>query len=127
MGTTEQIPASQNTQQKLRAALDSRGWGVRTLAREMARRAEQPHRVESLRRQLKRYLSATDTVVPSTATRHAMEDALESERDSLKADADDSEEAAEPMAQFMAPLMHALEPFKPAIRMWLTELVREEA
>lgn len=51
-------------------------------------------------------------------TVEALEGSAASESDS---------EAAEPMAQFMAPLMTALEPFKPVIRVWLADLVQDGA
>ncbi len=104
MGIAEQIPPRQSTQQKLRAALAHREWGVRTLAREMAHTGD-PNRIETIRGMLKRYLRATNPVNPSVATLHAMEDALGVERGSLQGDAED-EEAAELMADLM-PLARA--------------------
>lgn len=79
---------------KLRKELDRREWGVRTLAREMATRAEQPERVESIRRQLKTYLTTQNPSRPETASRNAIEAALGLDRDALK---DDEEEAQPPL------------------------------
>lgn len=80
---------SRTFQVKLQAELDRRGWGVRTLARKMGA-GQTPERVESIRRQLRKYLRGASPVVPSAATRHAIEDAFgDLERDSLKPDADD--------------------------------------
>lgn len=76
---------------RLRRELDSRGWGVRTLAREIASRRQQPERVESLRRQLRKYLDGTQ---PSPANRQLIEEALGLERDSLK---DDDDEESDPL------------------------------
>lgn len=91
MGQSETIHRS--FRQKLRAELDQRGLGVRTLARQMAEKSNTPARVESIRRQLKRYLSEQDPVSPTAATRHSIEDALELDRDSLS---DDGESRAMP-------------------------------
>lgn len=79
---------------KLRKELDRRGLGVRTLAREMATQAEQPNRVESIRRQLKTYLTTQNPSRPETASRHAIEAALDLKPDALK---DDDEEAQPPL------------------------------
>ncbi len=108
MGIAEQSTPPRSTQQKLRASLDSREWGVRTLARAMADGRGQPQQTESIRRQLKRYLSATNPVIPSTATRVEMEDALGDPRDSLLADEDEAE-AAEPVAGPYADLLKAVQ------------------
>lgn len=78
---------------RLRRELDSRDWGVRTLAREIATRRQQPERVESLRRQLRKYLDGTQ---PSPANRRLIEEALGLERDALK---DDDDEESEPLLQ----------------------------
>jgi ribosome-binding protein aMBF1 (putative translation factor) len=86
MGQSDTIPRS--FRQKLRNEIDQRGLGVRTLARTMAERSNTPARVESIRRQLKRYLSEVDPVSPTAATRHSIEDALGLERDSLTDDED---------------------------------------
>lgn len=90
MGHTTTHPRSFG--QKLRAELDRREWGVRTLARAMANRDNTPARVDSLRRQLKRYLSETAPVTPTPGTRRAIEAAMELEDGALKADTDDDEE-----------------------------------
>lgn len=70
----------------LRGELDRREWGVRTLAREMANRANKPERIESIRRQLKTYLTETSPATPETASRNAIEDALEVERGTAPGD-----------------------------------------
>lgn len=74
---------------KLRAELDRRNLGVRTLARTLAQRANAPDRTESIRRQLRRYLY--EPVQPTAATRWEIEDALGLERDTLAADDEDEE------------------------------------
>lgn len=84
--------AQRTFKDKLQAELDSRGWGVRTLARQMAN--GRPERVESQRRQLRKYLEP-QPVMPTQMTRHAIEDALGVERDALKPD--DEEEGDQPM------------------------------
>lgn len=89
MGVKSNTPTPTAFGRKLRTELTQREWGVRTLARALAARDNSPDRVESLRRQLKRYLSAVDPVRPSAATRHAIEDALGLKPDAL---ADDDDE-----------------------------------
>ena len=79
---------------KLRRELDTRNWGVRTLARAMADKANQPERTESIRRQLKTYLTTMNPSRPEAASRHAIEDALGLKRDALK---DDDEESQPPL------------------------------
>ncbi len=96
MGANQTVPVPRDFSQKLRAELNARDWGLRTLARAMAARenAQGNGRVESLRRQLKRYVTDANPVLPSAASRESIEDALGMERDSLKADEDDEEAAA---------------------------------
>jgi hypothetical protein len=86
------VASAHTFRDKLQRELQRRQWGVRTLAREMATSAGQPDRVESLRRQLRKYLSTRDLVVPTVGTRHAIEDALQLERDALQDDDEESDQ-----------------------------------
>lgn len=87
---TTKIPA-RTFKQKLRAELNRQEVGVRTLARRMHEiqppRPEGPRSIESIRRQLKSYLTdGPNLVTPTAETREWVEDALGLERDSLKDD-----------------------------------------
>lgn len=70
------------------------------MAREIASRRQQPERVESLRRQLRKYLDGTQ---PSPANRQLIEEALGLERDSLK-DEDDDEESDTLLQRLIIPV-----------------------
>lgn len=105
MGHTE--TASRSFRQKLRSELTQRGWGVRTLARTMADREGVPTRTESIRRQLKRYLSDSQPINPTVATRRSIEEALGLERDALQSDEDDEE--SDPVALFMKALLYRVD------------------
>jgi transcriptional regulator with XRE-family HTH domain len=58
--------------QRLRAELEQRGWGVRTLAREMAKSSN--HSTENIRRQLTSYV--TGVYYPTTRRRNEIAAAL---------------------------------------------------
>lgn len=70
-----------------RAALQSDGIGVRTLARRLAN--GDPERFEIERRKLNKYLAAK--AVPTETNRHRIEDELGLERDSLNVDDDEED------------------------------------
>lgn len=85
---------------KLGFELDSRGMGLRTLARKLERAEGRttppnPKRVEAIRRSLNKYLHHGR--VPQDATRHAIEETLGLERDSLKPDDDPDDEGEPPL------------------------------
>jgi hypothetical protein len=73
----------------------SPNYGIRTVARAMAKGDRD--RVETIRRLLNKYRGKADgrkaEVTPSEPTRHEIEAAMGLERDSLKPDGDDDEEA----------------------------------
>lgn len=77
--------------EKFDAALVEKQMGKRTLARQLAERRGGRQNVEGIRRLLNKYIGSG--VVPTEASRHEIEDALDLERDSLKPDGDDEEEA----------------------------------
>lgn len=73
--------ASVSFGQRLRAELDQREWGIRTLARHME---SDPKRVETMRRNLIRYVQ--DKHVPTVGMQHAIADALGIPRDQFVED-----------------------------------------
>lgn len=91
---------------RFQAELATQGLGVRTLARRIADREGRPERVESIRRQLRRYLTDVDPAVPSAPNRWVIEDALGLERDTL-ADEDEEDELVDVL---MAKLVKGLRP-----------------
>lgn len=72
---------------KLDSALTERALGRRTLARKLSEGRGGAQSVDTLRRLLHKYLRGD--VVPTTASRHEIEDALGCERDSLQPDDDE--------------------------------------
>lgn len=84
---------------KLDRELKARQLGRRTLARQLSEGRGGRQTVETLRRLLRKYLS--DQVVPSTATRHEIEDVLGLERDALKPDDDEEARAVVTLDDFL--------------------------
>jgi hypothetical protein len=95
MGTTK---TSQTFGQKLRKELDSRGMGIRTLARTVVDKEpaaeNRDRRVDNVRRQIREYLNG---VTPTPRSRHIFEDALELDRDALQGDDEDASRMARPL------------------------------
>ncbi len=81
--------APQTFGDKLGHALRQKQLGVRTLARKLG--AGDVARSEVIRRRLNKYLH--EGVTPTEPVRHEIEDALELDRDSLKADEEESLDA----------------------------------
>jgi hypothetical protein len=77
--------------EKFAAALAEKQVGKRTLARQLSASREGRQSVDTMRRLLNKYLRTG--VVPTEVSRHEIEAALGLDRDTLKPDADDDEEA----------------------------------
>lgn len=95
---------------KFDAALKGKDIGVRTVARRVVERRgipsgpEAARRVDNTRRMLNKYRGG---VVPTPASRHEIEDAMEIARDSLKPD--DDAEADQSVRRFLVPVEVSLD------------------